>query len=121
MRVYNNTDHILHVGEISLPPGVSPVAEKDFEKVAKHPIVQAWVELGHVEIESGDLSDIADVKPTSKAIKVIESTFDVGKLEVWAKKDDRKAVLAAIDEQREYLSEKSGITVKDLLTGDSDV
>jgi len=118
MRVYNNTDHILHVGNISLPPGVSEVVEKDWEKVAKHPVVQSWSDLEQVEIESGDLADITDIKPASKALKVIESTFDVEKLKAWAKAEDRPAVLAAIKEQIKYLGEKSDKTVKSLLTGE---
>ena len=120
MRVYNNTNQILHVGKISLPPGVSEVLENDFKEVNKHPIMQSWIELGQVEVENGDLTDIADVKPASKALKVIESTFNAEKLEAWSEKEKRSPVIAAIQEQIKYLSEKSNKTVKNLLSGEQD-
>lgn len=118
MRIYNNTNYILHAGKVSLPPGVSEVFEKDWEDVASHPIVASWLDLEQVEIEKGDLTNITTIKPASKALKVVESTFDVTKLKTWGKKEKRPAVLAAIEEQIKYLGDKSSKTVKELLTGD---
>lgn len=119
MRIYNNSNYILHVGELSLPPGASEVPEGAWEKVARHPLMETWLDLGQVEVEKGDLADITTVKPASKAMKVIESTFDEEKLQAWAKSEKRSTVVAAIQEQLAYLADKSGKPAKDLLTGDT--
>ncbi|TDX48280.1 hypothetical protein [Orenia marismortui] len=106
MRIFNKSNVIKHVGDVSLNIGANVVKEEEWAKVKKHPVVKGWLDMGTVEVEEGDLSDINEIKPISKAVEVIESTFDEKQLLEWKEQADRKGVKEAIDKQIAYLNEE---------------
>lgn len=106
MRIYNHTNQIKHLNGVTLNIGPNEIDEDQWSKALEHPITKHLVEMGEVEAEEGDLGDISEITPISKAVSIIEMTFDQEKLAEWKDQDDRKGVQKAIDDQLEKLKEE---------------
>ncbi len=104
MRVWNKTEHIKHIGPVTLNIGANEIDEKDWSRVEKHPIVKHLTSKGLIKAEEGNLENVADITPADKAIELVESTFSQEKLQKWLETETRKGVKAAIEKQIESLN-----------------
>lgn len=104
MIIKNNSNHIRHIGRITLNIGPNEVKKNEWEKVKEHPFIKLWLEDGTIEIKEGSIKDITKLNATD-AIEVVEYTFNSKTLEKWLKEEDRKTVIAAIEKQLKELKE----------------
>jgi hypothetical protein len=64
-------------------------------------------------LDAGDNpSSLITAVDTSRAVDLIEQTFDAVMLDTWEKEDDRPAVLNAIKRQREDIKREAGLDAK---------
>lgn len=98
---------------VALIPGVNKIDPADWEKMSKHPLIQARVESGALEVLTAVGKASAAVDPVvqllaqkpGEALKLAAQTIDAGLLSAWAAAEKRPAVKKAIDAQLKKLAE----------------
>ena len=97
-------------GSVRFMPGINEISRKEWEKVKDAPKVNRLLsdeilvlvvkDDPKIESESG----ILDLKPQEASV-VIKRTFSLETLEDWKSKDNRKAVITALDRQIKHVND----------------
>jgi hypothetical protein len=110
MFVKNNAATRHKIGKrIALMPGVNEVDDKEWAKVAELPLVKHYMEMDPPQLEvvglgkRGSAVQSLDQMTVDEASKLIGETYDRDLLKKWKKKDDRKGIHHAIDQQLELM------------------